>query len=409
MNAEVLSIGTELLLGEVIDTNTSYLAAQLPLLGINLHRVILVGDNRERLSEALHQAWKRSDIIFTSGGLGPTEDDITREVIAEFLDEELNVSPELEQELRLFFARMGREMSSHNIKQATIIPSARAIPNPRGTAPGWWIEKEKKIIVAMPGPPWEMQNMWVKEVMPRLQQKIQGDFILSRTLKTFGLSEARVNEVVSPLFVSADPELGIYAKPDGIHLRIIARAAKREVAEKIIAQHEAHLREILAKYIWGFDNDTLEGIVGELLIEKGLTLATMESFTGGLLASTLTSVLGNSSSYKGGFVASSNEAKITLGVDTQLIRQYGSISTEGAEAMAMAVCQRLGADIGVGVTGVAGPDIIEGKSPGLVYIAICGDREKWTGDWNFPPPLQLNNIATVAALFALRQRLLSIN
>ena len=409
MNAEILSIGTELLLGEVIDTNTSYLAGQLPLLGIGLHWVTLVGDNRERLSEALHRAWKRSDIILASGGLGPTEDDITREAIAEMLDEKLKISPSLEQELRFFFARMGREMSSHNIKQATLIPSAQAIPNPRGTAPGWWIEKEKKIIIAMPGPPWEMQHMWVNEVMPRLQQKLQREFILSRTLKSFGLSEADVNEAVNPLFSSTNPELGIYAKLDGIHLRLIARAPKREEAEEMIAQSEARLREILAEHIWGFDNDTLEGVVGALLVDKGLTLATMESFTGGLLASTLTGVLGNSSYYKGGFVAYSNEAKIALGVDAGRIEQYGAISAEGAEAMAMTVCQRLGADIGVGITGVAESDKIEGKPPGSVYIAIWSDRGKWIRNWNFPPPLQLKHLATVAALFGLRQRLLSLN
>ncbi len=409
MKAEILSIGTELLLGEVIDTNASYLAGQLPLLGIELHCVTIVGDNNERLSEAFHRAWKRSDIVLTSGGLGPTEDDITREAIAEMLDEELKVSPLLEQELRLFFARMGREMSSHNIKQANLIPSAQVVPNPRGTAPGWWIEKEKKIIVAMPGPPWEMQYMWVNEVMPRLQQKLQREFILSRTLKTFGLSEAKVNEAVSPFFTITNPELGIYAKPDGIHLRLIARAPKREKAEKMIARSEARLLEILIEHTWGFDDDTLEGLVGALLIDKGLTLATMESFTGGLLASTLTSVLGDSSYYKGGFVAYSNEAKVALGVDARLIEQYGAISAEGAEAMAMAVCQRLGADIGVGITGVAGPENIEGKPPGSVYIAIWGDSEKWIRNWNFPPPLQLNHLATVAALFGLRQRLLSLN
>src|SRR4030042_3579130 len=194
MNAEIISIGTELLMGEISDTNAAYLASQLPLVGIDLHWITVVGDNRERLLKAFHQAWKRSDIILASGGLGPTEDDLTREAIAKMLGEERKVSPPLEQELRAIFAHMGWEMPSHNIKQATLIPSAQAIPNPRGTAPGWWIEKENKIIIAMPGPPWEMQHMWEKEVTPRLQQKLPREFILSRTLKSFGLSEAKVDE-----------------------------------------------------------------------------------------------------------------------------------------------------------------------------------------------------------------------
>lgn len=407
MNAEILSIGTELLLGEVIDTNASYLAVQLPLLGIELRWVTLVGDNRDRLSEALHRAWKRSDIILTSGGLGPTEDDLTREAIAEMLNEELKVSPPLEQELRSFFTRMGREMSPHNIKQATLIPSAQAIPNPRGTAPGWWIEKEKKIIIAMPGPPWEMQYMWKNEVEPRMQKKLQKEYILSRTLKSFGLSEAKVDEIISPLFNSTKPEIGVYAKPDGIHIRLIARALEQEEAKKIIAQSETSLQEILAEHIWGFDIDTLEGVVGALLLDRGLTLATMESFTGGLLASTLTDVPGSSSYYKGGLVAYSNEAKIALGVDAQLIKQYGAISAEVTEAMAMAACQRLGSDIGIGITGVAEPDKIEGNSPGLVYIAIRDYKETAISNWTFPPPLRLKHLSTVAALFGLRQRLLS--
>lgn len=408
MNAEILSIGTELLLGEVIDTNTSYLASQLPLLGINLHRVILVGDNRERLSEALHQAWKRSDIIFTTGGLGPTEDDLTREAIAEALHEELKVSSCLEQELRNIFARMGWKMHPNNIKQATIIPSAQSIPNTRGTAPGWWVEKENKIIVVMPGPPWEMQHMWINDVMPRLEQKLQKEFILTRTLKTFGLSESAVDEVVSTLSSSTNPELGVYAKLDGVYLRLIARASKLEKAKKMITQSENSLREILGEHIWGFDDDTLEDIVGVLLVKNGLSIATMESFTGNLLASTLNDTLQSSKYYKGGFLACSNEAKIALGVDAQLIKHYGAVSSEVAEAMAMVIRQRLGADIGIGITGNPGSDKIEGKSPGLVYIAISDDKGKWIRNFYFPPQFQLKQRTTSSALFGLRERLLSI-
>lgn len=408
MNAEILSIGTELLLGEIADTNAHYLANQLPLLGVDLRWVTIVGDNWERLTEAFHRAWERSDIILTTGGLGPTEDDLTREAIAKVLGEKSEVSPPLEKELRSFFARLGWEMSSHNIKQATLIPSAQAIPNPRGTAPGWWIEKEDKVIVAMPGPPKEMIYMWEQEVMPRLQQRSR-EFILSRTLKCFGLGEAEVDEIVSPLLPLKNADLGIYAKPDGIHLRLIARAPDQAGAEAIVAQGEASLRETLAEHIWGFDSDTLEGVVGELLTERGLSLATMESFTGGLLANTLNEIKENSS-FRGGFIAISHEAKVALGVDARLIEQFGEVSAEVAEAMARAGRQRLKTDIGIGVTGAIEGGRTEMKPTGLAYIAICTDSEKWSRDWKFPPHHpEYRRYAVSATLIGMRERLLSLS
>ncbi len=409
MNAEIISIGTELLLGEVTDTNAAYLAGQLPLLGIDLHQVTLVGDNLERLGQSFSRAWEDCDIVLTTGGLGPTGDDLTREAIAQILGEELRISPALEEELQAIFSRMGRPMPPHNIKQAKLIPSAQAIPNPRGTAPGWWIEKGGKIMVAMPGPPGEMQHMWEREVMPRLQGKLQRGVVLFRTLKSFGLSEAAVDEMVSPLFSLANPKIGIYAKPDGIHLRLIASAQRREEAEEMIAQGEAQLRAILTQHIWGTDSDTLEGVVGALLVGKGLTLATMESCTGGLMAATLTDVPGSSVYYKGGFVAYSNDAKIGLGVSAQLVEQHGAVSLEVAEAMAEAARLRLEADVGVGTTGVAGPDELEGKPPGIAYIAICDGQGKRSLKGNYPPRRSdVKRLATVHSLFLLRQRLLAL-
>lgn len=408
MKAEIVSIGTELLLGEVTDTNATYLASQLLLVGIDLHWVTVVEDNLERLAETLHRAMRRSDIIFATGGLGPTQDDLTREAIAEVLGEEPKVSHELEQELRAFFERIGRTMPANNLKQATLIPSAQAIPNPRGTAPGWWVEKDGKVIVVMPGPPTEMQPMWENEVMPRLQDRLQGRVILCRTLKCFGLSEGGVDEMVSPFFSSSNPTLGIYAKPDGIHLRLVATGEKHEEAMELMDDAEVKLRQVLADHIWGADNDTLEDVVGKLLVDKGLTLATMESCTGGLLAATVTDVPGSSAYFKGGFVSYSNEAKIALGVDAHLIERCGAVSREVAEAMAEAARQRLKADIGIGITGVAGPDTLEGKAPGQVYMAICDSQGTESLEAPYPPlgRHRVRGLATVHALFWLRQRLL---
>ncbi|MBN2098337.1 MAG: competence/damage-inducible protein A [Dehalococcoidia bacterium] len=408
MKAGIVSIGTELLLGEVVDTNASYIASQLPLLGLELQSVIAVPDRMDSLVEAFQQAWQRFDVVIATGGLGPTQDDLTREAIAQLLGEEMTVSPELESDVRAIFAAMGRDMSPSNIKQATLIPSAQAIPNPRGTAPGWWVEKNGKLMVAMPGPPAEMQRMWEVEVMPRLRARIPGDVVLLRTLKCFGLSEAEVGEKAGRVFGMGNPILGVYAKPDGIHLRLMAMASDQEKATALIAEAENRLRSTLTDHLWGTDSDTLENTVGQLLSTRHLTLATMESCTGGLLASTVTDVPGSSAYFKGGFVAYTNDMKASLGVDAGLIKEHGAVSREAAEAMAQAARRQLGADIGLAVTGVAGPDTLEGKPPGLVYIGIADGKSARSVEGRFPPRrVDVKRRAAVYALFVLREKLIS--
>ena len=408
MKAEIISIGTELLLGEITDTNASYLAAELPLLGIDLYWVTQVGDNLGRLREVLERAWSRSDLILATGGLGPTDDDITREAIAELLGEELSSDPALEQELRQKFTQLGRHMPQSNLKQASRIPSAQVLPNSRGTAPGWWVEQQGHIIVTLPGPPGEMQAMWQKEVLPRLRQSLAGEIILCRTLKTFGLPEAAVGEMVSSWMASANPTLGVYAKPDGIHLRLAAKATHPEQASRMLAQLEEKLRGLLEERIWGTDDETLETMVGGLLREKRLSLATMESCTGGLLASTITDVPGSSAYFKGGLVAYSNQMKVSWGVSSELIARHGAVSAEVALAMATAVRQRLGADIGLSVTGVAGPEPLEGKPVGTIFVGVDDGKKGRAVQGNYPPPrLQIKRRGAVAALFELRKTLLS--
>ena len=407
MKAEIISIGTELLLGEITDTNSSYIAGSLPTLGIDLYWISQIGDNLGRLTEALKRAWDRSDLTITTGGLGPTEDDLTREAIARMLGEEIEVDPTLEQELRSLFQRRGSEMPARNIKQATLIPSAHAIPNPRGTAPGWWVEQEGRMIVAMPGPPAEMQYMWENEISPQLRQRLGGTIILSRTLKTIGIGEATVDEMVSPLLSSTNPTLAVYAKQDSIHLRLTAKTASQVQAQELIAPMEGRLRAILGDSVWGTDNDTLESHIGDLLKERGLTLATMESCSGGFLANTITDTPGSSAYFKGGVVAYTNEVKIAWGVSADLIAQHGAVSTEVAEAMASTVRQRLQADVGVGITGVAGPDELEGKPPGTVHIAVDDGVHKRAVTANYRPGrLTVKRMATTGALLQLRRLLL---
>jgi nicotinamide-nucleotide amidase len=333
MKAELITSGTELLLGEVADVNTAFIAGQLAALGIDLYYCSTVGDNYARFSAVLHQALERSDLIIVTGGLGPTQGDITREVVAGMLGETMAVDPALEKELVAFFKGRGIEMPASNLKQAMLIPSALALHNIAGTAPGWWVEKPGRLIVTLPGPPGEMQMMWQNAVLPRLKTR-SGAVILSRTLKTWGLSEAKVDELVAPFLPSPNPTLALYAKPDGINLRITAKAPSEAAAAAVLFRREKDIRKILDRYIWGADSDTLEGIIIRLLRGKKLTLATAETFTGGLLAGSFYGL----KNFTGGIVlpagaaTAASAAKIAQATRTQFEADIGlAITGRGAE------------------------------------------------------------------------------
>ncbi len=404
MKAEIISIGTELLLGEIIDTNSAYLASQLPLLGVDLNYISTVGDNQDRLLEALKQAWRRSEIIITTGGLGPTQDDITRESIAEFLGEKLTVDYALVEKFEELFRYFKREMPPSNIKQATVIPSAKIIPNPRGTAPGWWVEHDNRIIITLPGPPREMELMWTREMMPRLQNMSSNAVIVSKTLKTFGLTEAEVDERASPFLPSTNPTLATYAKIDGIYLRITAKERTIAEAQKLVNQRESDLKAILGEYIWGVDSESLEGIVGNLLLSKNLTLATMESYTGGFLANVITNVPGSSKYFIGGLIAYNEASRTAFGLDPKCVSHYGTVSIETCESMAAIAREKLGTSIGLGLTGVMGPAEIEGQSIGTIYISLDDGRRSYNFSKNYPGNrLQIKQRAVTAALFELRR------
>lgn len=372
MNAEIVSIGTEILLGEIVDTNSAYIAQRLPAMGIDVFYKHVVGDNLGRLSEVIGRARDRADLVITTGGLGPTEDDLTREAIAAVHGEETRVDPELETWLRSLYQRRGVVMPERNIKQTWLIPSARAINNPRGTAPGWWAERDGKIVIAMPGPPSEMNRMWEEEVAPELAKRSTGTVLIKRTLKTAGLGESNVDEMISHLLKGTNPSIGLYARADGVHVRMGAKAATPAEAQALIAPVEAEIRSILAPHVWGADDDTFESVVGETLAQRGLTLAAMESCTGGLLSDTITNVAGSSRYFRGGIVSYATEVKEMMGVDPSIIAAHGVVSAETAAAMAAAVRDRLQADIGIGITGVAGPDPQDGVPVGQVYIALDG-------------------------------------
>jgi len=407
MKTEIISVGTELLLGEIIDTNSAYLASQLPLLGLDLNFISTVGDNQQRLIDTLEQAWQRSDIIITTGGLGPTQDDITRESIAEFLGEGLTVDKTLVQKFEELFRYYKIEMPPSNIKQAMVIPSAEIIQNPRGTAPGWWVQRDNRVIITMPGPPREMELMWTKEIMPRLQQRIADAVIVSKTLKTFGLTEAEVDERASPFLPTKNPSVGTYAKVDGIYLRITAKADTEDKAQELISQRENEIRAILNDYIWGVDSDTLESVVGALITAKGLSLATMESYTGGFLANIITNVPGSSKYFRGGLIAYTHESMTDFGINQQLISRYGVVSSQAAEAMATIAREKLGASIGISLTGVMGPAEIEGQRIGTIFVGLDDGQCRQSFARNYPGSrLQIKQRAVTSALLELRKILI---
>lgn len=342
MKAEIVSIGTELLLGTITDTNASYLARRLAGLGIDCYYVSQVGDNLVRLTETLRRAWERSDLTVTTGGLGPTGDDLTREAIAAMLGETPSVISALEENLRTFFVRRGVQMPARNLKQAWLIPSAQALANPIGTAPGWWTQHDTadgpRMIVSMPGVPYEMKRMWEQEVEPRLRHK-SGTVIVSRTLKTMGVGESALEEMVADLMDGSNPTLAPYAKPDGVYLRITAKAEQPDIAQAMIANLEQQVRARLGDVIYGADDDTPGSVVASLLRESGLSLAVLEVGAGAI--GSVAPLLASSGAVRAALSLSSlGEAGMMLG------QTAGFAKLEDA---AVALCERVGADLALAI------------------------------------------------------------
>jgi nicotinamide-nucleotide amidase len=380
-----MGIGTELLMGELTDTNSSWIAGRLPALGIELQWVSIIGDDLPKLTDAFKRGMERSDIIFTTGGLGPTQDDLTREAIAAAFSEIPTVQQEVVEDLERYFADRGGPMPQHNIKQANLIPSARFVPNHNGTAPGWWAERDGKIIICMPGPPNENQSMWEEQVEPQLAELIEDEVTITRNIKTMGMSEGAVDEVISEFFGVENPYLGIYSKADGIHLRVIARARDSQTAQGLIMPVEQAIHERLGEYIWGYDDDTPSQSAGRSLIEMGLSIAVIEMCTGGALTNSITDVPESVSYFKGGAVAYDEAALQTYGVPADVMNQYGVVSQQSANAMADIVRRNLNADLGVAVTGVPGPGEFEGKPLGLAYICVTNGNQTREMEMRLPP------------------------
>ncbi len=377
MRAEIVSVGSELLWGKTIDTNSSYLGRILQECGIELLRKSTVADRLEEIVQALRESVSRADIVITVGGLGPTSDDLTREAISSATGNPLIFKEELAERIREHFRKRGVEMPEVNLKQAYLPEGALAIDNRVGTAPGFILEKESKCIIALPGPPSELIPMVEEVVKPYLEEKNPEEVIIQRTLKVVGKGESWVEEAIQDLMApQGNPSLAPFAKPAEVHLVITARG-KKEIVKKMIEEVETKVRERLGEDIFGVDEEELEGVVGEMLRDRGLTLAVAESCTGGLLGYRITKIPGSSDYFLGGVISYANEVKRDiLGVNGEDLRRYGAVSEEVARQMAEGVRKLIRADLGVGITGIAGPTGGTSEKPvGLVYIALATPEE----------------------------------
>lgn len=407
MKAEILSIGTEILLGSITDTNASWLAQQLPLLGIDLFYISAVGDNRTRLVETLQRAWERSDLIICTGGLGPTDDDLTREGISDLLNEPMQVVPEVEQALREWFAGRGVKMPEKNAKQATVVTSGQLLENPIGTAPGWWVERDGRIIIAMPGVPFEMKQMWQNQAMPRLSKHLSGEIIFSRTLKVLGKGESAVEDMVKDFIGSTNPTLATYAKDDGVHLRMTAKAPDEATARDKIFEMEIKVRTLLGTLIYGTDDETLESVIGELLFDREYKLAVGEIGTGGYT----TNLIGQASNldrfFKGGLVSQQADVLASWNISAELLAQTPLVSKPIVEALAIAVREKLGADVGLGVCAVPGPAEMQGVAAGTIVVGVDLNGSVTSYLFTFrTKPSEVKRFAAINALNLLRRSLL---
>lgn len=386
MRVELVSIGTELLLGEITNTNAAWLAAELTASGIDICHAVTVGDNLERIKEVLRQALTRADAVITTGGLGPTPDDITREAIADVMGTQLQRAPELEDAIRSIFEARHRAMPESNLRQADVPVGATWIEQRAGTAPGLICPCEDRVIYALPGVPHEMEEMFHRGVLPDLLARSEKkEVIVSRVIKTWGAGESAVAEMIADrVQQQVNPTIAFLAGDGEVKIRLTAKAASRDAALKLIAAEEAAVRELLGNLAFGVDSDTLASVVGKLLLERGLRISVAESLTGGMVGSTMVDVPGASDWFIGSAVVYTWEAKTALlGVSPELLQVHGAVSSECARSMAEGARRLFGSDIGIACTGEAGPHPLEAKV-GQIYFAYSTFAETQTFGTRLP-------------------------
>lgn len=412
-NAEILCVGTELLLGEVINTNVAYLGRALARLGISVYHTSVVGDNSDRLSIAIKGALEHADLLILTGGLGPTYDDLTKETVASALGLSMVRDEKILSEIEGYFTSIGLPMPENNAKQADIPEGAIALPNKSGTAPGIFIEHNGHVVVLLPGPPAELHPMFDESVFPRLRE-MSDKILVSHNIHIMGMGESAIEEVLFDLMKnSQNPTLAPYAKESEVRLRVSALARSEEEGEKMCSEMIEKVKNSpVGKHIYALDAERIEKLVVAMLKEKGLTLAVAESCTGGYIGKLLTDIPGASAAFAGGFITYSNEAKINLlGVSPETLQKHSAVSPETAMEMARGARERLGTDLAVSVTGEAGPnpDPQTGKPVGTVFLGISSAQKTYSVQVKIPPQRNRDYIRNVATNRALREILIFLN
>ena len=372
MNAEIIAAGSEMLTPERVDTNSLYLTAQLNNLGVEVVAKSVIGDDRDRLAEAVRRAMRSSPIVILSGGLGPTEDDVTREAVALALGRGLTYSEEIAGALERRFAQAGRKMAEINRRQAFVIEGASVLPNDRGTAPGQWLEESGAVAMLLPGPPHELKAMFERQCLPRLAQIVPKLVIRTLFLRVAGTAESDLDQLIAPVYKKyQNPATTILAAAGDIQVHLRARCATEAEADALLAEVGGPIELLLGDRLYSRNGDPMEVVVGGLLLERGATVSVAESCTGGMLGERFTSVEGSSGYFLGGFITYSDAMKTEmLGVPAETLQQFGAVSEETAEAMAAGARRRTGSTYALSITGLASP--VEGPIPvGTVYIGVA--------------------------------------
>jgi nicotinamide-nucleotide amidase len=375
MDAEIIAVGSEMLTAGKVDTNSLYLTGELNNLGVEVVFKCVIGDDRNRLADAIQQALKRSGIVILSGGLGPTEDDVTREAVAQAVGCGLVFDASISDALEQRFARTKRKMSEVNKRQAYVLEGAEVLPNDRGTAPGQWLQTGDAVAILLPGPPHELKAMFEQQALPRLKRLVPPTVIRTAFLRVTGMPESDLDQLIAPVYKKYEnPVTTILAANGDLQVHLRARCGTEEEADALLAEVVAPIAELLGDRLYSKTGDPLEVVVGNLLRAQGATVAVAESCTGGMLGARFTSTPGSSDYFVGGFLTYADRLKVSLlGVSAETIKHHGAVSAETAEAMAVGARERSGATYAVSITGVAGPGGgTEQKPVGLVFVGIAG-------------------------------------
>jgi nicotinamide-nucleotide amidase len=412
-DAEIIAIGSEMLTSQRIDTNSLYITDQLNALGVEVRRKLIIGDDRALLTDAVRSALTHAGIVILTGGLGPTEDDVTRQAVADALNRELVFSEEICDAIKERFRRRQRKMAEINKRQAYVVAGAEVLPNTNGTAPGQWIVNDGRVVILLPGPPGELKPLFANECVPRLTRLLPAQVIRARFYRVTGFTESDLDALIAPVYTKyANPSTTILASPGDIQIHLRARCGSAEDAERLLAEVGDPIEALLGRHLFSRNGEPLEGIVGALLRERGATLSIAESCTGGMVGQRITSIAGSSDYFVGGFVTYTDGMKTDLlGVDAALISQHTAVSKEVAAAMAEGARARTGSTFAISITGEAGPESSTGAPVGTIFVGFAGpDGQPEALRFAMPGDRpRIRGFATQAALDLLRRRLLKLD